>query len=89
MEEFGYTASHVLPHGSYLINLGNPDKRVFTIEFCSELILISTIFREKREKAYNCFLDDLLRCEQLGLLFYNFQYALSMIFQFEVNDIRF
>ncbi|QEN05972.1 deoxyribonuclease IV [Thiospirochaeta perfilievii] len=25
MEEFGYNASHVLPHGSYLINLGNPD----------------------------------------------------------------
>lgn len=25
MEEFGYKADQVLPHGSYLINLGNPD----------------------------------------------------------------
>ena len=26
MKAFGYSASHVLPHGSYLVNLGNPDK---------------------------------------------------------------
>lgn len=25
MKTFGYSASHILPHGSYLINLGNPD----------------------------------------------------------------
>ncbi|KAL1919905.1 uncharacterized protein VTP21DRAFT_1837 [Calcarisporiella thermophila] len=43
----------ILPHGSYLINLGNPDE-------------------EKREKSYNNFLDDLKRCEMLGLRFYNF-----------------
>ena len=29
--------------------------------------------REKREKSYKCFLDDLKRCEMLGLLLYNFQ----------------
>lgn len=27
----------------------------------------------KREKAYTCFLDDLKRCELLGLTLYNFQ----------------
>ncbi|KAI8866072.1 endonuclease IV [Ramicandelaber brevisporus] len=42
----------VLPHGSYLINLGNGNK-------------------EKREKAYGAFLDDLKRCEQLGIKYYN------------------
>ncbi|KAI0761411.1 xylose isomerase-like protein [Irpex lacteus] len=53
MEKLGYDAKCVLPHGSYLVNLGNPDA-------------------EKREKSYKCFLDDLKRCEQLGLLLYNF-----------------
>ncbi|KAI0934928.1 hypothetical protein AcV5_006613 [Taiwanofungus camphoratus] len=53
MKQFGYSAAHILPHGSYLVNLGNPDE-------------------EKREKSYQCFLDDLRRCEQLGLHLYNF-----------------
>ncbi|KAI0638661.1 xylose isomerase-like protein [Trametes polyzona] len=53
MKAFGYSPSHILPHGSYLVNLGNPD-------------------REKREKSFACFLDDLKRCEQLGLQLYNF-----------------
>ncbi|CUS12202.1 unnamed protein product [Tuber aestivum] len=44
---------HVLPHGSYLINLANGDA-------------------EKAKKAYNCFLDDLKRCERLGIGLYNF-----------------
>ena len=44
---------HFLPHGSYLINLGNPDE-------------------EKRAKSYGLFLDDLKRCEQLGIGLYNF-----------------
>ncbi|KIY49412.1 AP endonuclease, partial [Fistulina hepatica ATCC 64428] len=48
-----FSPKHILPHGSYLINLGNPD-------------------RDKREKSYECFLDDLQRCEQLGLALYNF-----------------
>ena len=26
--EFGYSADHILPHGSYLMNMGNPDKYV-------------------------------------------------------------
>ncbi|KAG8847652.1 hypothetical protein FRB91_011547 [Serendipita sp. 411] len=53
MDTFGYDLKHVLPHGSYLVNLGNPDK-------------------EKREKSYECFLDDLQRCEQVGIGLYNF-----------------
>ncbi|KAF5318891.1 hypothetical protein D9611_014726 [Ephemerocybe angulata] len=37
-----------LPHGNYLINLGNPDAA-------------------KKAKSYECFVDDLRRCEALGL----------------------
>ncbi|KAJ7718963.1 xylose isomerase-like protein [Mycena maculata] len=51
--EHGYEPRHILPHGSYLINLGNPDA-------------------EKRQKSYDCFLDDLKRCEALGIVLYNF-----------------
>ncbi|KAG6840533.1 hypothetical protein C0991_006128 [Blastosporella zonata] len=51
--EYGYSSSVILPHGNYLINLGNPDP-------------------EKREKSYACFLDDLKRCEELGLTLLNF-----------------
>ena len=53
MKEHGFTADHILPHGSYLINLANPDE-------------------EKRAKAYDCFLEDLQRCEKLGIRLYNF-----------------
>ncbi|KAF5347887.1 hypothetical protein D9756_010143 [Leucocoprinus leucothites] len=56
MVQHKYSSDVVLPHGSYLINLGNPDS-------------------EKRQKSYDCFLDDLKRCESLGLKYYNFQYA--------------
>ncbi|CDO77221.1 hypothetical protein BN946_scf184747.g34 [Trametes cinnabarina] len=56
MKAFGYSPAHILPHGSYLVNLGNPDQ-------------------EKRDKSYECFLDDLKRCEQLGLQLYNFQWV--------------
>lgn len=45
--------SHVLPHGSYLVNLAQADV-------------------EKAEQAYTCFLDDLQRCEALGIRLYNF-----------------
>ncbi|KAK7036029.1 AP-endonuc-2 domain-containing protein [Favolaschia claudopus] len=53
LAEHNYEPRYILPHGSYLINLGNPDT-------------------EKRQKSYNCFLDDLERCESLGLTLYNF-----------------
>jgi AP endonuclease 1 len=54
MKQYNYAPEHVLPHGSYLLNLANPDEA-------------------KREQSYSCFIDDLKRAEQLGLLLYNFQ----------------
>ena len=53
MEHKYDSAKHVLPHGSYLVNLAQADA-------------------EKAEQAYTCFLDDLQRCEQLGIRLYNF-----------------
>lgn len=44
---------HVVPHGSYLVNLAQKDK-------------------EKSDQAYRAFVDDLLRCESLGIKLYNF-----------------
>ena len=44
---------HVLPHDSYLINLGHPEL-------------------EKREKSLNAFIDELERCDLLGLDRLNF-----------------
>ena len=51
--EYGYTASQILPHDSYLINLGSPDT-------------------EGLEKSRKSFLDEMHRCEQLGLDRLNF-----------------
>lgn len=52
--EHGYdAASHVLPHGSYLVNLAQADP-------------------EKATQAYAGFIDDLHRCEDLGIKYYNF-----------------
>ena len=52
--EHNYDAtSHVLPHGSYLVNLANPEP-------------------EAALKAYSAFIDDLHRCEALGIKYYNF-----------------
>lgn len=53
MEHKYDAAKHVLPHGSYLVNLAQADP-------------------EKAEQAYSCFLDDLQRCEHLGIRLYNF-----------------
>jgi deoxyribonuclease-4 len=49
----GYEPFQILPHDSYLINLGNPDPRAL-------------------EKSRNAFLDEMQRCEQLGLDRLNF-----------------
>lgn len=51
--ECGYTPDMILPHDSYLINLGSPDP-------------------EKLEKSRTAFLDEIRRCEQLGLTMLNF-----------------
>lgn len=52
-EKYGYTPAQILPHDSYLINLGNPD-------------------RDALEKSRNAFLDEMVRCQQLGLDRLNF-----------------
>ena len=51
--EFSYTAGDILPHDSYLINLGHPET-------------------EGLEKSRMAFLDEMQRCEQLGLDRLNF-----------------
>ncbi len=53
LERVGIAAEHVLPHDSYLINLGHPEA-------------------EPLQKSRNAFLDELQRCEQLGLKLLNF-----------------
>ena len=52
-ESAGYGPQQILPHDSYLINLGNPDP-------------------EALGKSMAAFLDEMQRCEQLGLDRLNF-----------------
>ena len=52
-EKEGFDARYVLPHDSYLINLGHPDE-------------------EGLEKSRAAFLDEMQRCELLGLKMLNF-----------------
>jgi deoxyribonuclease-4 len=52
-EKYGYKPFQILPHDSYLINLGHPEK-------------------EPLEKSRASFLDEMQRCEQLGLDRLNF-----------------
>ena len=52
-ERYGYSAAQILPHDSYLINLGHPEK-------------------EGLSKSRKAFLDEMQRCEQLGLDRLNF-----------------
>ncbi len=52
-EKYGYRPFQILPHDSYLINLGHPVK-------------------EALEKSRKAFLDEMQRCEQLGLDRLNF-----------------
>jgi len=53
LSDTGIAAEHVLPHDSYLINLGHPE-------------------HEALEKSRNAFLEEMQRCEQLGLKLLNF-----------------
>lgn len=52
-EKFGYTDTQILPHDSYLINLGSPDG-------------------DGLQKSRNAFIDEMIRCEMLGLKYLNF-----------------
>jgi len=49
----GILPKHILPHDSYLINLGHPEE-------------------EKRQKSVEAFIDEVNRCDQLGLDRLNF-----------------
>ncbi len=51
--KYGYTAAQILPHDSYLINLGSPRE-------------------EGLQKSRAAFIDEMRRCEQLGLDRLNF-----------------
>ena len=53
LKESGIKPKHVLPHDSYLINLGHPED-------------------EKQQKSLDSFIDEVKRCEQLGLDKLNF-----------------
>ncbi len=53
LEKSGIEPKHILPHDSYLINLGHPEE-------------------EKLEKSRTAFIDELQRCEILGLDRLNF-----------------
>jgi len=52
-EEFGFLPEMILPHDSYLINLGHPEA-------------------DGLQKSREAFLDEMQRCEQLGLKLLNF-----------------
>lgn len=52
-EDAGFLPEQILPHDSYLINLGHPEK-------------------EGLEKSRDSFIEEMRRCEQLGLLMLNF-----------------
>lgn len=51
--EHGFEADYILPHDSFLINLGHPEE-------------------DKLQKSRDAFLDEMQRCEQLGLNRLNF-----------------
>lgn len=53
VSEEGFQAKYILPHASYLINLGAPDP-------------------ENLKKSRDAFLDEMKRCELLGLTLLNF-----------------
>lgn len=53
LKEVGIKPEYLLPHDSYLINLGHPDS-------------------DQLQKSRNAFLEELQRCEQLGIGMLNF-----------------
>ncbi|MBV1788953.1 deoxyribonuclease IV [Marinobacterium sp. D7] len=52
-EEHGFAPEQILPHDSYLINLGHPEA-------------------DALQKSRDAFVDEMQRCEQLGLVYLNF-----------------
>ena len=58
-QKYGYKPEHILPHDSYLINLGHPEEAAL-------------------KKSRDAFIDELKRCEQLGLDRLNFHPGSSL-----------
>ena len=58
-EKYGFQPEYILPHDSYLINLGHPEE-------------------EGLQKSRAAFLDEMQRCEQLGLKLLNFHPGSSL-----------
>ena len=58
-EKYGLQPEYILPHDSYLINLGHPEE-------------------EGLQKSRAAFLDEMQRCEQLGLKLLNFHPGSSL-----------
>ncbi|CAG2220887.1 APEX1 [Mytilus edulis] len=52
-QEYGFLPQYIVPHGSYLMNLGSPDEKTL-------------------HKSRDLLIDDLQRCEKLGLTIFNF-----------------
>lgn len=52
-KQLGFSPEQILPHDSYLINLGHPEAEALT-------------------KSQTAFVDEMQRCEQLGLCYLNF-----------------
>lgn len=52
-QSLNYNSAYILPHDSYLINLGHPDN-------------------EQLKKSREAFIDEMQRCQQLGLTLLNF-----------------
>ncbi len=67
--ETGYNADMILPHDSYLINLGQPDA-------------------EKRTQSLNSFIEELKRCQVLGLKLLNFHPGSHLKLVSEAEDIK-
>jgi len=57
-EKYHYGPGQILPHDSYLINLGHP-------------------VEEALEKSREAFLDEVQRCEQLGLIVFDRKHEIS------------
>ncbi len=57
--KFGFSMDHIMPHDSYLINLGHPG-------------------RDELQKSRLAFLDEMTRCEQLGISLLNFHPGSSL-----------
>ena len=58
-KKYGFQPEYILPHDSYLINLGHPEE-------------------EGLQKSRAAFLDEMQRCEQLGLKLLNFHPGSSL-----------